>query len=86
VEELAAYIEGFHAVTGVEAERRLANGVAMVTVQRSLSEFVGGSQTAEEHARFAQVLGASWDAIAAHLDLAVSADPEGRVWTVRARG
>jgi len=84
-EDLARYIEGFHALTGAEAERQLAGGVATVTVQKSLSEFVGGAQTAAEHARFAQVLSESWNTIAAHLGLMVSADPTGRVWTVRAR-
>jgi hypothetical protein len=84
-EELATYIEAFHSVTGVETERRREDGVATVIVEKGLSEFVGGSQTAAEHARFAQVLAESWDALAAHLDLAVATDATGRTWSVRPR-
>lgn len=84
-EDLATYIEGFHALTGSEAERRMSGGIATVMVRKSLSEFVGGSLTAVEHGRTARVLSESWNALAAHLGHAVSADPTGRVWTVRAR-
>jgi len=84
-EEFATYIEAFHSIAGVETELETSGKATTVFVQKALSEFVGGSRTGEEHARFARLMVEAWDAIALHAGLAVSAEESGRVWTVRSR-
>jgi hypothetical protein len=84
-EEFATYIEAFHSIAGVETERKTSDEATTVFVQRALSEFVGGSRSSEEHARFARLMGETWDAIAMHAGLAVSVEETGRVWAVRSR-
>lgn len=84
-EEFGAYIAAFHSIAGVETEVKTENRGTAVYVGKALSEFVGGSQTSEEHARFGKLLGEAWDAIALHAGLAVAVEDTGRTWTIQPR-
>lgn len=81
--EISAFLELFHSVAGISSQKKAIPNGWELTVQKSLGEFVGGSESPADQAAISRVVSESWRTVARQMGCTLEVNDSGTCWVVR---